>query len=146
MITSVFTKENVIKSLFIPIGILSYEVYTIHGLLAIFISIQIHELGHYIALNQSNLTVLSTDFGLTQLDFEVEEETLTLKNELLVSGSGPLAGVLSTILITPYLLIFLESELVYLVIVVIVGIHLINLIPLKGYDGYYIKEALQHTL
>lgn len=135
-------RKTLLKLGLLPVAILFYHVYTIHGLLAVLISVQIHELGHYIALKSSDLDIISLDFGVAEIDFEVEQETLTLKQELLVSGSGPLAGILSTILLSPYLNTFLEAKLVSLVLFVIVGVHITNLLPVKGYDGYYIKKAL----
>lgn len=126
---------------FIPIGIIFYQAYTIHGVIAVLVSVVAHELGHYIALKNSTVTVTELGFGFLSLNFKTKEDSFTFKQELAVSGSGPMAGVLSLFILIPYLSIFLDTFLVLLLSLIIIFTHLSNLIPIKGYDGYYIKNA-----
>ena len=136
------TWNNFFQLLFIPIGFVFYQAYTIHGVIAVLLSVVAHELGHYIALKKTELTVQKLSFGFLSLDFTTKEDTLTFKQELAVSGSGPVAGVLSLLILIPYLSIFLNPLLVSLLTLIILFIHITNLLPIKGYDGYYIKNAL----
>ena len=142
---NIFTVRNIILLLFIPLGILFYKMYTIHGLFAVFISVQMHEFGHYLGLKQANLTITKLQYNITHLYFEVEEDSLSIKNELLVSGSGPMAGLFSVVLLSPYIFTVLESTTAILLILIIITIHSFNLLPIEGYDGYYIKKAITNS-
>ena len=98
----------------------------------------LHEIGHFIPIY-----FLKCDTG-TPIGhfsgFRIKEKRLTsYKEEILILASGPLANLLTFLLLLPFI-----SRLVYLRMFAYVNLAtaISNLLPIKNYDGYSIGVEL----
>lgn len=139
---SYFTENYKLLLLMLPGIWLFYKTYSIHGLIIVFCSIQIHELGHYLGFKFSRLTITDLQVYPNYINVTVEEEAIPPKTDIVISSLGPLFGLLSIGFLYPYMLFIYEPHLITGLCITITSLQLFNLIPFEGYDGYYILKAV----
>lgn len=142
---SIYNKNTslIVKILYIPFIILFISVYTIHGFIALVISIYIHEIGHYVILKYNNIPINKIKIMLLSCFIEFDDKHIKPKEDFIMSISGPIFGILSVILLYPYLYYFTNDSILHLITLIIILLHSINLLPFNGFDGYYAVKYLK---
>jgi Zn-dependent protease len=101
------------------------------------ISAAIHELGHICAAMLVGIFKSLPEGRLNGLKIKIKG--CGYKSLIFVLSAGPLANLLTAALLFPFLKI---SEYLNIVVLVNIATAVSNLIPVKGYDGYGIAEAV----
>jgi Zn-dependent protease len=110
------------------------------------VSFYFHEIGHYLVAKKFNIYIESvnlTALGGSTLIGDINDA----KENLLVSLTGPLFGFISLVFIYPYLEIFVNIN--YHILVICLSVALgngLNLMPIKGSDGYYALKSIKKML
>jgi membrane-associated protease RseP (regulator of RpoE activity) len=103
----------------------------------------LHELGHIFAARMLKIPLRALHFGLIGARLEIASPMLSFGEEWLLAAAGPAVSLLSSALaaplwgLTPYARVFSCASLV---------LGLLNLLPIRTFDGGRMTECLLHAL
>lgn len=103
----------------------------------------IHELGHVACAKLRRVRLESLDIGIFGARINLDPAIYSYSDEIAVCIGGPLVNLISADILAIIARLFdIESEGVYFFIFASLSLALINLLPIKSFDGGRILQAL----
>lgn len=136
--------SNIWLVVLIPIFLFFIYIYSIHGVISLLFSNYIHEIAHYKFLRRYNINIDKIKITLFGCYVDFDDNNLSPRQDIIMSLSGPIFGSISTLLIYPYMSYFTSSSLAKIIVVLIIIQNILNILPIKGSDGYHILKSFNN--
>ena len=120
---------------------LSLVIYHSLFALCVLCAVIIHELGHIFAAKHLNINISECKIDIFGASLSPEFNNFSYKNEIVLCACGPLFNIFTSLAIMPFWLLTKQEYLLYFILSSLT-LALLNLLPIKGFDGGRICQSI----